>query len=271
MIATSTFTIADGLDVFTRTVAAEAPRYDVLIVHGIAEHSGRWLDVADQLAAHGAAVHLFDLRGHGRSGGPQGDAESMEQFHVDIAEVATRTAASSGRPWVLYGHSLGGLLVSGYLIDGHEPLPNLAVLSAPALDSGVPAVLKGVAKTLGSIAGGLRVDSSINAEHLSRDPKVGEDYFADPLVDTKATVRLGKLILDEMKRVRNRADEIVTPTYLFHGAEDELVPTAASAPLARSLAVERHVLPGLRHETHNEPEGAQVIGDVTDWIDQKLF
>jgi alpha-beta hydrolase superfamily lysophospholipase len=270
MTAESIFITSDGLELFTRTVSADSPRYDLLVVHGIAEHCGRWTTVGEQFAAHGAAVHLFDLRGHGLTSGPKGDADSIERFHVDIAEYAATTAAASGRPWVLYGHSLGGMLVAGYLIDGHTPVPSLAVLSAPALDSGVPGALKAVAKVLGSVAGGLRVDSSIRADQLSRDPKVGEAYFDDPLVDTKATLRFGKLILAEMKRLRRRADEIMVPTYVFHGADDELVPPSASAPLAASPAVERHLLAGLRHETHNEPEGSEVVGAVTDWIDRKL-
>ncbi len=267
---TRSITASDGIDLYVRTVTASQPRHELLLVHGVGEHSGRWTHQADLFAANGANVTLFDLRGHGRSGGPQLDIANFETFHEDIAEVAAATVASTGRPWVLMGHSLGGLLCSGYLIDRHEPIPNIAVLSAPALDSGLPALLKGVANALGGFAGNVRVDNTINGEHLSRDPSVGEAYKADELVHTKGTLRFGKATFAEMSRVRGRADEIPVPTLVYHGADDVLVPTAASAPLAASSGVERRVLPGLRHESHNEPEGDQVIGDVIDWINAKL-
>jgi alpha-beta hydrolase superfamily lysophospholipase len=269
-VETGTFTASDGIELFTRAVPAAEPRHELLIVHGVGEHSGRWVHQAELFAGNGANVTMFDLRGHGNSGGPVLDTPSIERFHEDIAEVAAATVATTGRPWVLMGHSLGGLLCAGYLVDQHHPTPNIAVLSAPALDDGLPAALKGVAKVLGGVAGGIRVDNTINGEHLSRDPAVGERYEADELVHTKGTLRLGKSIFTEMSRVRSRADEITVPTLVYHGAEDVLVPTAASAPLAASQGVERKVLPGLRHETHNEPEGDHVIGDVIDWINKKL-
>lgn len=267
---TGTFTTSDGIQLFTRTIQATTPRHEMLLVHGVGEHSGRWVHQAELFAANGANVTMFDLRGHGRSGGPELDAPNIERFHEDLSELASATVVTTGRPWVLMGHSLGGLLCAGYLIDQHDPVPNVAVLSAPALDDGLPAALKGVAKLLGGFAGGVRVDNTINGEHLSRDPAVGQKYEADELVHTKGTLRFGKATFAEMSRVRSRADEITVPTYVYHGAEDVLVPTAASAPLAASPGVERKVLPGLRHETHNEPEGDQVIGDVIDWINKKL-
>lgn len=269
-IETGTIPASDGVELYLRTVPAANPRHEMLLVHGVGEHSGRWIHAAELFAANGANVTLFDLRGHGLSGGPELDVPSIERFHEDISEVAQATVVTTGRPWVLMGHSLGGLLCAGYLIDQHTPTPNVAVLSAPALDDGLPVFLKGIAKALGGVAGGVRLDNTINGDYLSRDPAVGEAYEADELVRTKGTLRLGKAIFSEMSRVRSQADEIALPTLVYHGAEDELVPTSASAPLAASPGVERRVLPGLRHETHNEPEGDQVIGDVIDWINAKL-
>ena len=63
---------------------------------------------------------------------------------------------------------------------------------------------------------------------------------------------------------------ITTPTLVIHGADDTLNLPSASAPLASVDAVERKVYPGFRHELHFEPDGARVIGDIGDWIDNKL-
>jgi alpha-beta hydrolase superfamily lysophospholipase len=267
-----TYTASDGTEIFTRSWTIDSPRYDILIVHGLGEHSGRWSGPAEYFNAHGADVYSYDLRGHGRSGGDRVDIEDFALFYNDISEMAARTVASSGRPWVLYGHSLGGLECAGYLINDVEPRPNLAVLSAPAMVAtrGIDNVLKAAASILGTIAPKMSVPSSITGEQLSRDASVGEAYFADDLVETKATTRFGKAVFAEQAKLVDHHSEITIQTLVIHGADDELVQPSASAGLAASGGVERKVYPGLRHEMHNEPESIQVLGDVTDWIDRKL-
>ena len=56
-------------------------------------------------------------------------------------------------------------------------------------------------------------------------------------------------------RVVASLDRLDRPTLVIHGADDRLVPTASSERLAELPGVTRRVLPGLRHEVHNEPEG----------------
>ena len=268
-----TYTTTDGMELFTRSWTIEDPRYDLLIVHGLGEHSGRWISQAQYFNGHGANVYSYDLRGHGRSGGDRGDVEEFKLYYSDISEMAVHTAASTGRPWVLYGHSLGGLQCAGYLINDTEPQPNLAVLSAPALVAtrGIDNVLKIAANVLGTVAPKMSISSSINGAQLSRDAAVGEAYFADDMVETKATARFGKAVFAEQAKLAGHHGDITIQTLVIHGADDELVQPSASAGLAASGAVERKVYPGLRHEMHNEPESAQVLGDVSDWIDRKLF
>jgi alpha-beta hydrolase superfamily lysophospholipase len=113
--------------------------------------------------------------------------------------------------------------------------------------------------------------NKITAEQLSSDPAVGEAYFADPLVETKATMRFGKTFFAEQDRLVDHQGDIDIPTFVIHGADDELVQPAASAGLASSPGVERKVYPGIRHELHNEPDRDRILGDISDWIDEKLF
>ena len=273
MTTTGFFTTSDDVELLTRSWTVDAPRYDILLVHGLGEHSGRWDGPAARFNSDGANVYSYDLRGHGASGGERVHLDEWAALHRDIAEMAGATVASSGRPWVLYGHSLGGLQSAGYLIDEWEPMPNIAVLSAPAMIAtrGIDNVLKLAASVLGSVTPTTSINNKITGEQLSRDPAVGEAYFADDLVQTKATARFGKVTFAEQDRLRPRLGSISIPTLVVHGADDELVQPAASAPLAASESVTRKVYPGVRHELHNEPEGAEVLGDIIDWINAKLF
>ena len=266
-----TYRTSDGTDLFTRSWTIDNPRYEVLLVHGLGEHSGRWDRPMAHLTERGASVSTYDLRGHGQSGGTPGDVERFDQFHDDISEMAEATVAMSGLPWVLYGHSLGGLQCAGYLVDDRAPQPNLAVLTAPVMDADVPWSLRTLASVLGRVAPGIRVSNSIEGDQLSKNPAVGEAYFADPLVQTKPTARFGKCFFDEQARLADMHQSITTPTLVLHGADDPLVPPSASAGLAASEGVERRVYPTLRHEIHFEVEGSEVMGDIADWIDAKLF
>ena len=119
---TGTFTAYDDVELLTRSWTIDAPRYNVLLVHGLGEHSGRWDGPAEHFIANGASVYSYDLRGHGASGGDRVDLNEFADLYRDIQAMANATVAPSGRPWVLYGHSLGGLQCAGYLIDDWAPV-----------------------------------------------------------------------------------------------------------------------------------------------------
>ncbi len=259
----------DGTVLFTRRWRANPPRAVVLIVHGLGEHSGRYGHVGGFFADRGLETVAFDLRGHGRSGGSRVDIDDFTTYLQDLAKVIDTEVVPMDLPWVLYGHSMGGLIGALHL-EGTERQPTAAVLSAPALDADVPPPLKIAAEVFGRVAPGLRFPNSINGEQLSRDPRVGEAYFADPLVETKTTARFGRGLFAAQRRAREAIDAIALPTLVVHGAEDELVPPSASAPLAAVEGIERKLLPGLRHEVHNEPEHLEVLRDVAAWIDAAL-
>lgn len=262
---TGTFSTTDGTALFTRYWECTEPRARMLIIHGVGEHSGRWEHVGSYFAAAGFDVRSYDQRGHGGTSDGPVDIESFDLFLDDIEEQIS----GLGAPVVIYGHSLGGLIATSYA-ESDRPQPDLYVLSAPALSASVPAVLRLAATVLSKVSPGLALKNSIKGEHLSRDPAVAEAYFADPLVYEKTTARFGDAFLDAMDRTRDAVDQIRTPTLVIHGANDELVPPSASAPLAAVPCVERKLFPGLRHEIHNEPEQDEVLGFVAAWLNDHL-
>ncbi len=262
---TGTFSTADGTELFTRHWECAEPRARMLIIHGVGEHSGRWEHVGSYFAAVGFDVYSYDQRGHGRTSDGPVDVESFDRFLDDIeAQLAGLEA-----PVVVYGHSMGGLICVAYA-ESDRPQPDLYVVSAPALAASVPAVLRLAATVLSKVTPSLALKNSIKGEHLSRDPAVAEAYFADPLVYEKTTARFGDGLLNAMDRTRDAIDQIRTPMLVIHGANDELVPPSASAPLAAVPPVERKLFPGLRHEIHNEPEQNEVLGFVAAWLDDQL-
>ncbi|MEA2674161.1 MAG: hypothetical protein QOI92_1353 [Chloroflexota bacterium] len=246
------------------------PWASILLVHGLAEHSGRYEHVGAQLAAAGIDTYAFDLRGFGGSGGPRASVERWSQLHDDLEErlVAVRSFAPD-RPLVLYGHSLGGLIALGSVLDGRAR-PDLLVLSAPAIGATVPAWQRALVSSLRRVAPGMQLSNRLRGEVLSRDPAVAVMYFADPLNQHKSTVRFAHAAFAEQRRVAAALDRLSIQTLVIHGGADRLVPTATSEALEGRPGVVRRVYPALRHESHNEPEGPQVIGDIIGWVRERV-
>ena len=89
---TSSTTSADGTRLLVRRwSAANDPWAQMLLVHGLAEHSGRYERTGGLLAKAGIDVTAFDLRGHGGSGGPRGDVEDWTDYLDDIADLLQRS------------------------------------------------------------------------------------------------------------------------------------------------------------------------------------
>ena len=258
-----------------RWPARGSARAHLLLIHGIAEHAGRHGGVASAFARAGIDTHGYDLRGFGSSDGPRAYVGRWSEHHDDVEDqLAAVRAAAGGRPVILYGHSLGGLIALGYVVsDAGRQQPDLLVLSAPAIAAAVARWKRALAVVLGNLAPRFAIANQLPPGGLSHDPQVETDYRADPLNVHRTTARFGMELFAEQARLRARLAQKPTlplPTYVFHGADDTIVPLTASAPLERTGNVTRRVYPGLRHEMHNEPEAPTVIADTIAWIDRAM-
>ena len=240
----------------------------MVLVHGIGEHAARYEHVGAALAASGIDVLAHDQRGFGRSGGPRAHVDSFDDYLTDI-EPLIADRRELGVPVILFGHSLGGLVATSYLLSDRQQ-PDLAVLSAPALAAELPAWQRAGAPLLGALVPKLKIPADFDGSVLSRDLQVQQDYENDPLRVPSSTARLGREILRTMKTVSTSLDRLRIPTYVLHGGEDQLVPASASQPLESLPNVTRRVWPTLRHECLNEPEQDEVIAEMVSWIDDRL-
>lgn len=257
----------DGTSLLTRHwPPAGEPWAALLIVHGVGEHSGRYERTADRIAAAGIGVDSFDLRGHGGSGGRRGDVARWADLQDDVEDALGRVRASAGgRPVVLLGHSMGGLICLDHVLSG-RPTPDRLVLSAPGLGDGLPAWQHAVAPIAGRILPTLVIKNAWDGSSLSRDPAVGAATAADPWCLTGATLRLGAHGFAAQARVNANLARLAVPALVLHGEADPLVPPRFSEPLAALPGVTRRTYPGLRHETLNEPEGPAIVDDVVAWL-----
>jgi alpha-beta hydrolase superfamily lysophospholipase len=261
-------TTASGQERFQRHWEAAQPRASLLLVHGIAEHSGRYEHVGEAFAADGIDTLSFDLKGHGESGGRRGHVDSFDDFLDDVADLLDQRR-QLGVPVVLMGHSLGGLIAATAVVRGRAE-PDLLILSAPALDAKVPGWQRALAAMTGRFAPTFTIKNDFDGSRLSRDDAVGVAYRDDPLRTRVSSARLGSSVFAAMVSTSGALDRITMPTFVLHGSDDRLVPVAATDGFEHLPNATRVVHDGLRHECLNEPEQAEVIAGILDWLDQQL-
>lgn len=237
----------------------------IVIVHGLAEHSGRYEALGKQFADSGYAVFAPDLFGHGLSGGDRGDISDWSEYWDQVEPLLSN---GSEVPTVLMGFSMGGLVSVGYVLSGRAQ-PQLVVLSAPALGGGAW-WQRALAPVLARLLPKAAIPNGWTGAQLSRDPEVGEAYFSDPLVLTKTTARLGAHLFAAQEEAKSGFDRWRTPTLVLHGGADAIVPPQSTVAFGELPDVERHLYPKLRHEIINEPEGQEVVAEVLTWLDQNL-
>lgn len=262
----------DGTSLLSRhwPIGSGEPWATMLLVHGLAEHSGRYEHVGAQLAEAGVDAYAYDQRGFGASGGPRASVERWSQLHDDLEErIAALRSFAPARPLVLFGHSLGALVSLGYVLDGRSR-PDLLVLSAPAIGATIPLWQRALIGSLRRVTPGLLLSNRLDTRVLSGDPDVQARYLADPLNQHKSTVRFAHAAFGEQRRVARALDRLALPTLVVHGAEDRLVPTATSAVLEGRPGVTRRVYPGTRHELHNEPVAREEIDDIVGWVRDRV-
>lgn len=269
-------TTEDGLKLHVRHwPASSSPRGQVLICHGLGEHIERYAHVAAALNAAEWTVHGWDHRGHGRSEGPRGDIPDAQALLRDTARVIDAVRQPGAR-FVLLGHSMGGLVAGRFVAESLAARPAAwsrtvdgLVMSSPALDPGLNAGQKLALALAGALAPGLAVSNGLKPEWICRDPAVVKAYANDPLVHDRITARLTRFIVDAGARVIADAPRWATPTLLMWAGDDRCVAPrgsdafAASAP---SHVVATRPWPGFAHEIFNEPEKAEVLAVLTDWL-----
>jgi acylglycerol lipase len=266
----------DGLEIYSQSWEADtAPtRAAICLVHGLGEHCGRYIHLAEHLTSHGFAMVAFDLRGHGKSAGIRGHVASSEEFLVEIDRLLLEASRRyPDKPRFLYGHSLGGLLVLYYALKRKPDLAGVIASGAGLRSSLEKQALKiALIKTLASIAPERLTATGLNAEHLSRDPEVVRDYKADPLVHDRASFSLAKGSLQLIPWTFQHAAEFSLPLLLMHGTEDQITYPAGSQEFAELVKCDctLKLWEGLYHETHNEPEKEEVMNFVVGWLESKI-
>ncbi len=293
--------MSDGTDIYIRIWEAENPKAAVQLVHGMAEHAGRYERFAKKLNRCGYTVIANDHRGHGETGkhgktlGDFPSSGGWNRVVEDLAEVRNFLEGQFDPKGVyLVGHSMGSFLSRSLIAEAGEQYRGV-ILSGTAGDPGVLGRLgQGLAAVqmpfLAAQPNGLMDRLSFgsynrafepnrtNFDWLSRDVEEVDKYIDDPLCGFICTTRFYRDLLGGLLAVNSKANIARIPKdlpiCLMSGEQDPVgefgqgILAITSKYREENLPVSTRLFPGARHEILNEINRDEVMNAMIDWMNQ---
>ena len=262
-------TSADGVPLRGwRWEPSEPAWCQLVLVHGLGEHVGRYDVWARRFAALGVRVVGVDLRGHGRSSGRRGAVRDLSEYLHDCRELMDLLPSET--PTVLYGHSLGGVIALEYLRTYGGDQFEGAILTSPWLRLSVPPppLTQWVACQLARWMPMITVHNGLRAESLGRPPEVAQSYRKDPLVHGRISVGLFRDAARAGEFWAARADSLPIPALLMHGDADRVTDWVATEQLAKRCKENAswQVWPDAVHELHHDTVADEVFEAMLAWL-----
>ena len=270
----SSFTGQNSTDIFYRHLPTENEKAQLVIAHGLGEHSGRYVNLFNRLVPAGFSIWALDFRGHGRSEGKRGHIDSFDQFVLDLKKLIEKAQENSQNAAKLFllGHSMGGLIALNYSERFSETIDGV-VASSPGLGLTVqvPAVKAFMGKVMSSIWPGLSMGNELDASKISHDPDVVKAYLDDPLVHDRVTARFFTEFMSAMDETNANVSGIQVPILMQVAGEDHLTDAQSAKSFFERLDVPDrtlHFYDRLYHEVYNETsaEKEAVIDDLEKWL-----
>ena len=270
----------DGTTLFMQTwVAPGAPRRGrVALMHGYGEHSTRYMHVAAALARAGYAVAAIDARGHGKSQGRGAHVTVYDDYVLDLERLCDSIdqefPEAEWGPLFVLGHSNGGLIALRYALRNPERVRAFAVTSPMCgLRVKVPKWKAGLGQVMSKVWPTLALPTELDPRLLSHKKNVVQQYRTDPLNKTIATARWFTEAQAAQADLIARAGQIQKPVLMLSAGEDGIVDSQAAQRCHQAMTDQGgqrvfRLIPGAYHESLNEDDWADTLGQVVAWFEQ---
>jgi acylglycerol lipase len=261
---------SDGIKLFIRDYSLQNSNKVILIIHGLGEHSGRYLKLIQDFNDKNISVFTIDIRGHGKSEGKRGHSPFYQQLMNDIqCFIEHVTKKIPDQKYFLYGHSFGGNLVINYSFQENKKINGIIATSPLIKPSIAPSrIVLFMGKLFKKIVPNLILSNGININGISRNMQVINDYRNDPLIHNKVSVQLGLDIISSGIYALENSQYITVPMIVFHGKNDGLTSYSASQKLVQNSGPNIKFIgfDDAYHEIHNEPEKVELLRNIFNWI-----
>ncbi|CAF1520529.1 unnamed protein product [Adineta steineri] len=259
-----------------------SPSAVIILIHGVAEYSGRYEHVAHFYNENDIAVVTMDLRGHGLS---EGEHVFIPKSHSMFGDIDLLIEEAQYRyptcPAILYGHSMGGNLALSYTLhrypDASDDCPYQAVIvTGPWIRLArllqPPRPINALIRTLCRLNPTLKVPLRFNARSITRDENIVDAYNEDPLIRRSATLSIAHRMGTMATKLDRTACKFHIPVLIQHGNADSLTSHKASSKFAdRGTNIQFKSWPNCYHELHNEPEREKIFQFTLNWIQDTVL
>ncbi len=271
------FTTVQGIKIYYQYwIPQKNHRANLIFVHGMGEHSGRYKNIIDYLLPKGFALFGLDIQGHGKSEGKRGHISHFSDFAAQVDQLITVTKIQQdNKELFLYGHSMGGLIVFDYLTKYSNHDLGGVIFTSPAFDISIkiPGWKLFLGKIISYLAPSVTMNNGINPDELSHDKVVVEMYEKDELVHDRTSAGLFFAMLKVIKEAKSKAGNIHTPVLLMLGDNDKIISKEGAMSLFNILGSKDKKLficPDSSHELLNEIEKTKNLNLIWQWIEPRL-
>ena len=271
----STFTGEENTNLFSQSWLPDVqPRAIVVLVHGVGEHSGRYMNFVNPAISSQFGVYSYDHRGHGKSEGQRGHIKKWSDYRNDLMTFVSMVKQHHPNPPIfLMGHSMGALVALDFMVSQPQGFAGLILSGTPIEPkNAVSPFLVLLAKTLSHIYPSFSVKLGLDAQMISRDLAVVKAYLADPLVHQQASARWGTEILKTVELIKSKASSVHLPVLFVHGEDDQLNGVEGVQQFFNKIpASDKQLLSfaDVRHEPINDAEPEKVTTPIIQWISER--
>ncbi len=258
----------DGVKLFVSKSLTSDMKAITILVHGLAEHSGRYKYLESKLNQENFGVYRFDHRGHGQSEGERAFYQDFNEL-IDDINVIVELAKHEypNLPIFLIGHSMGGFGVSAFGTKYPGKLNGIVISGGLTRDNkgiiaGIPMDLDPHFQLPNELTDGVCSVESIRI-----------DYVNDPLNCKAFSAGLAQSIAKGIVWLTANAVAFTYPVLLLHGSEDALVSYQDSLDFFKDIpSKDKQVklFGNLYHEIFNEYCKDEVIDDAITWIKNRI-
>lgn len=233
----------------------------LIVSHGLGEHLGRH-EYMLKLFSQNFNIAIYDLRGHGKSGGRPAYVEDFRDYFRDLDAVIEYLRKEFNlKKYVLMGHSMGALVTAGFMqnVVKRDQYPEKVFLSSPVvgapglmgpLVAGAPTLLlDAICKTPTVPLGGV-----LNLRKLSHDSRIYDAYVKDEFTHKKIHTKLLFEILRLSREVFSRPLRIECELFVAVGTGDGIINSSLAVNYFHEVekSAQMRVFDGAFHELHNE-------------------
>lgn len=274
---------SDGTSqLFVRHFSRGVPRLHFLIVHGALEHSGRHQDLVEYWLRNfnEVAITVYDLVGHGRSGGARAFVPQFKVYVDDflrIGEFIQSKIAKTTKQFIC-AHSLGGLISLSTILDPIYGWPyplNGIILSSPCIKPimALGSFSEPILERLDKLTPKLHLPMIYHGSDLTTDKQRANDFDTDSLIPKYISVRMAKVIIEGSYRIRGLSYYLRVPNLFLISGDDQIVEEESTVLFAHGIdkSISQHkIYPECKHELWNEENRLEIFDTMKKWVERNL-